>query len=170
MFMAFSEILRDLRESRSLTRQQLADGTGLSVHTITSYEKGRREPNSKAMAALERYFQVSGEFLRGEVKREAFLQKSASINDKLEDVISLFQAFKSEFDCSSQENQMLAVSVLSSVMETLTNNLLFNNTFSDLSADEVDSVFAAMFKLNSKGRTELAKRAIELTQLSQYRK
>ena len=168
--MAFSEILKDLRESRHLTRQQVADATGLSVHTITSYEKGRREPNSKAMAALERYFQVSGEFLRGDVSREAFLQNSESLQNDLDNVIALFRSFKAEFDCSSQENQMLAVSILGSVMETLTKNLLFSDMFSNLSAEEVAAVFSAMFKLNPQGRAELAKRAEELTQLSQYQR
>lgn len=168
--MVFSDILKDLRESRNLTRQQLADATGLSVHTITSYEKGRREPNSKAMAALERYFQVSGEFLRGDVPREAFLQNSETIQDNLDKVISLFQSFKTEFDCSSQENQLLAVSILGSVMETLTQNLLYSDTFSDLAADEVAAVFSAMFKLNRQGRAELTKRAGELLQLTQYQR
>lgn len=168
--MAFSETLKDLRESRNLTRQQLADATGLSVHTITSYEKGRREPNSKAMAALERYFQVSGEFLRGDISRETFLRKSETIQGSLDNVIALFQSFRAEFDCTSQENQLLSVSILGSVLETLTQNLLFSDTFSDLAADEVAAVFSAMFQLNRQGRAELTKRADELLQLSKYQR
>lgn len=63
-----SENLRNLRKSKGLTQRELAEVTGLSVHAINSYESGRREPNSKAMAALESYFHVTGEYLRGEAE------------------------------------------------------------------------------------------------------
>lgn len=58
--------LKKLRAEVNLTQAQLAEATGLSVSAIKSYENGWREPNSKAMVALERYFNVSGEYLRGE--------------------------------------------------------------------------------------------------------
>jgi hypothetical protein len=55
-------------------------------------------------------------------------------------------------------------------MEILIRNLLSSADFSDLSADEVIAVFSSVFELNREGRTELAKRAVEITQLSQYQK
>lgn len=58
--------LRSLRTDANMTQAQLAQATGISVSAIKSYENGWREPNSKAMVALERYFRVSGEYLRGE--------------------------------------------------------------------------------------------------------
>lgn len=66
MAITISERLRTLRKSRGLTQQQLAEETQLSTSAIKSYESNAREPNSKAMAALERYFNVSGAYLRGE--------------------------------------------------------------------------------------------------------
>ncbi len=64
--MCMADRLKELRKSRGLTQAELADITGLSFHAINSYESGRRTPNSKAMAVLERYFNVTGEYLRGE--------------------------------------------------------------------------------------------------------
>lgn len=61
-----SENLKKLRKQKGLTQSQLAINTGLSMAAIRSYENGLREPNSKAMAALESYFHVTGEYLRGE--------------------------------------------------------------------------------------------------------
>ncbi|MFR3792953.1 MAG: helix-turn-helix domain-containing protein [Blautia massiliensis (ex Durand et al. 2017)] len=61
-----SSRIKELRKAHGLSQAQLASETGLSVHSINSYESGRREPNSKAMACLERYFNVSGAYLRGE--------------------------------------------------------------------------------------------------------
>lgn len=58
--------IRILRKEMGLTQPELAAQTGISVHSINSYESGRRQPNSKAMAELERFFSVSGAYLRGE--------------------------------------------------------------------------------------------------------
>lgn len=63
---------------------------------------------------------------------------------------------------------MLAVSILSGVMQTLTERLLRDNGPANLDADQVVQVVRAAFSLNTQGRAELAKRAGELTQLQQY--
>lgn len=106
-----SEILKELRKARGLSQSQLAQETNLSVHSINSYESGRREPNSKAMAALESFFHVTGEYLRGETDTiestyqwenteiiEAVRESFGSLIDKL---LSLFQ------DASELEQKML---------------------------------------------------------------
>lgn len=165
----FSRRIKELRTEKGITQRQLALEIGVSYGSIVDYENGRREPNSKAMAALERYFKVSGEYLRGEVERETFLQNSAAIQGRLDDLVALFQAFKQDFDCSSQERQILAVSVLSGVMQTVTEQLLQHDGPADLDGEQVSQVVRAAFDLNPQGRAELAKRAEELTQLAQYR-
>ncbi|SFL61925.1 Helix-turn-helix [[Clostridium] innocuum] len=58
--------IKELRKEKGLTQKQLSEVTGLGYKAIANYEIGFREPNSKAMAALEDYFQVSGKYLRGE--------------------------------------------------------------------------------------------------------
>lgn len=166
---AMGQRIQELRKAEGLTQEQLALKIGVSMAAIRNYENGLREPNSKAMAALERYFKVSGEYLRGEVDRETFLQNSAAIQGRLDDLVALFQAFKQDFDCSSQERQMLAVSVLSGVMQTVTEQLLRHDGPTDLDGEQVSQVVRAAFDLNPHGRAELAKRAGELTQLAQYR-
>ena len=155
---AMGQRIQELRKAEGLTQEQLAQKIGVSMAAIRNYENGLREPNSRAMAALERYFKVSGEFLRGEVDRETFLQNSAAIQGQLDVLV----------DCSSQERQMLAVSVLTGVMQTVTERLLRDDGPADLDADQVAQVVRAAFSLNTQGRAELAKRAGELTQLAQY--
>ena len=165
---AMGKRIQELRKSAGLTQDQLATKIGISMAAIRNYENGLREPNSKAMAALERFFNVSGEYLRGEVDRDTFLENSAEIQGRLDDLIVLFQSFKQDFDCASQARQMLAVSVLSGVMQTVTQQLLHDEGPADLNAEEICKVFSTAFDLNAQGRSELAKRAAELTQLSQY--
>ena len=167
---AMGQRIQELRKAEGLTQEQLALKIGVSMAAIRNYENGLREPNSKAMVALERYFKVSGEYLRGEVDRETFLQNSAVIQGRLDDLAALFQAFKQDFDCSSQERQMLAASVLSGVMQTVTEQLLRGDSPADLDGEQVSQIMRATFDLNPQGRAELAKRAEELTQLSQYQR
>lgn len=167
---AMGKRIQELRKAEGLTQNQLAQKIGVSMAAIRNYENGLREPNSRAMAALERYFKVSGEYLRGEVDRDTFLQQSDTIQEKIDKFVSLFQSFKVDFDCSSQERQLLAVSVLSGMIQTVTENLLQNDGPADMDGGEVCQLVQSVFDLNPQGRSELVKRADELTQLEQYRK
>ena len=70
---AMGQRIQELRKDAGLTQEQLAQRIGVSMAAVRNYENGLREPNSKAMAALERFFKVSGEYLRGDIDRETFL-------------------------------------------------------------------------------------------------
>lgn len=90
--------IRELRKSKNLTQARLAQLTGLKETAIRSYENSLREPNSKAMAALEEYFNVSGAFLRGETDVRDFLPNNerkqlttAQTADELPDLLKKIQ-------------------------------------------------------------------------------
>ena len=90
--------IRELRKSKNLTQARLAQLTGLKETAIRSYENSLREPNSKAMAALEEYFNVSGAFLRGETDVRDFLPNNerkqlttAQTADELSDLLKKIQ-------------------------------------------------------------------------------
>ena len=59
--------IKELRTAKGLSQAELATAVGLTRKSIINYENGLREPNSRAMAALEGYFRVSGAYLRGEI-------------------------------------------------------------------------------------------------------
>lgn len=84
-------VLRSLRKNKNLTQQELADITQLSFAAIKSYESGAREPNSKAMAALEKYFGVTGAYLRGEEDSSAqqisFAPPEHSVTDLVAELV-----------------------------------------------------------------------------------
>lgn len=63
---SIASTIKKLRSERHLTQKQLAKETGISLSSIIAYENSQREPNSKSMVSLEKYFDVSGAFLRGE--------------------------------------------------------------------------------------------------------
>lgn len=82
--MSVSDKLKSLRLAQGLSQAELAEEIGLSMHSINSYESGRREPNSKAMATLESYFNVSGAYLRGDKSfDESKLKSSPELTDAI---------------------------------------------------------------------------------------
>ena len=95
-----SRRIKILRKEKKITQQQLADCTGITIKSIQNYENAVREPNSKAMAALESFFQVSGSYLRGEtnerVIREAKQMKKneQTINHEISKRIKLLRKEK----------------------------------------------------------------------------
>lgn len=93
--MSIAERLRTLRVTAGVTQKELAFDTGISLQSIINYENGRREPNSKAMAALERYFNVSGEYLRGEDKSTLPLKKESAAPDISEEALKIAKIYDS---------------------------------------------------------------------------
>lgn len=63
--MKFSERLKALRLSRSLTQDQVSQITKLGRSTIASYEAGVREPNFKTLKLLADYYNVDMDYLLG---------------------------------------------------------------------------------------------------------
>ncbi|WP_115716482.1 helix-turn-helix domain-containing protein [Amedibacterium intestinale] len=74
-----------LRKEKGLTQKELSNISGISFKSIVNYENKVREPNSKAMAALEKVFNVSGSYLRGETDiREPMLWDDEEIMDQID--------------------------------------------------------------------------------------
>lgn len=54
----FSEKLIELRKSRGLSQQQLAEALGLSRSAIGMYETGKREPDMDVLKIFSEFFMV----------------------------------------------------------------------------------------------------------------
>ena len=63
-----AKTIKLLRKERNLTQLQLSKETGIKYRSLINYENAVREPNSKNMAILENFFNVSGLYLRGETQ------------------------------------------------------------------------------------------------------
>jgi transcriptional regulator with XRE-family HTH domain len=61
----FAERLLELRKSKNLSQQALAEVIGLSKSIISMYERGERLPSYEAQEALADYFNVDIDFLTG---------------------------------------------------------------------------------------------------------
>jgi len=63
--MTFSERLLELRKSRGLKQQEVADGASLSLRAYRYYESGEREPQLSALIRLADFYDVSLDELVG---------------------------------------------------------------------------------------------------------
>ncbi len=63
----FAERLKELRKEKEITQMQLAFETNISKSAIANWELGISQPNSNAVIILSRYFDVSCDYLLGEV-------------------------------------------------------------------------------------------------------
>lgn len=84
--MDFSEVLKDLRESHSLTQEQLAKQIDVSRSTIAGYESRNRQPDYDKLVSISRYFHVSVDYLlTGEKEVEFSTLPHPKPNEKLLD-------------------------------------------------------------------------------------
>jgi len=55
--------IRELREDKDLTQQQIADALGISQRSYSYYENGKRMLPPEIIAALARYHNVSSDYI-----------------------------------------------------------------------------------------------------------
>lgn len=99
---SFQDRLRELREERNLTQQELGQIIGVSKSTIAMYEQGKRKPKFEIQEALADYFNVDLDYLTGrsdkttvampvkdaKPQRRFLLDKIAKADDKKLDKIA----------------------------------------------------------------------------------
>ena len=65
MIYKFSERLKELREEKELSKQQLAKAIGVSDVAISRWENNLRVPNIINLVNIAKYFDVSADYLIG---------------------------------------------------------------------------------------------------------
>jgi len=61
--------IRDLREDMDLRQIDVANATGIDQKTLSNYETGKTNPDSFAIIALSRFFNVTTDYLLGETSK-----------------------------------------------------------------------------------------------------
>lgn len=162
-------VIRDLRLSRGLTQKELAAALDISLSSIKSYENSYREPNSKAMVALENYFKVSGDFLIGNLSKDVFINNYETIQSDADILHEQYISFKRAFSSVSQDKQKMALAFVRRSLETATEDILLSPILDNVHNDDFAQLLSVFSRLNQTGKVELIKRAQELSQLSQYK-
>lgn len=68
--MKFSERLKTVRQSKSLTQEQVAHIMGVTRSAVSLYEAGQREPSYDQLKLLADYYNVSTDYLLGYATRD----------------------------------------------------------------------------------------------------
>lgn len=61
----FAERLKDLRDKKGHTQDEVGRAVGKSREAVSKYEIGEREPDLVAVASLARHFNVSADYILG---------------------------------------------------------------------------------------------------------
>lgn len=162
--------LKELRQKANITQKELSERTNISLRSIINYENNLREPNSRAMAALERYFGVTGDYLRGGVDRSALIVRDGQVLNGLDALDNLMYRFKDAYRATKASNRLRATEMLESVLTRMTSSVVTNAADPDWTAEEIDRLIGVFLALNRAGRDKLLERADELQQLPQYRR
>lgn len=160
--------LKELRQKANITQKELAEKTNISLRSIINYENNLREPNSRAMAALERYFGVTGDYLRGGVDRSALIVRDGQVLNGLDELDNRMYRFKDAYRATKSSNRLRATEMLDAVLTRMTSSVVTNAADPDWTAEEIDRLIGVFLALNRAGRDKLLERADELQQLPQY--
>ena len=67
--------IRDLREDKDMTQDELAKALGMWLNTYRNYEVGNREPPFSVMIELAKYYNVSLDYLAGLIQTPEALDR-----------------------------------------------------------------------------------------------
>ncbi|AJE12370.1 XRE family transcriptional regulator [Clostridium botulinum] len=79
----FGDRLRELREEKQLTQEELGKLLNVSRQAVSSYEKGENEPTIDALVKIANIFNVSLDYLLGRTKERYNLNLKDKKNKEL---------------------------------------------------------------------------------------
>ena len=86
----FSRRLKELRNARNMTQQDLADMIGISKSSINMYEHGEREPGIETLKALGDIFDVDLDYIVGKTNTPQKSLDTSSGNDSYTEATKMF--------------------------------------------------------------------------------
>lgn len=123
--------LRDLRKQRNITMKQLGDIIGVGESTISQYENGKRQPDYETLHKIANYFDVSIDYLIGnmvdpeeiqlvrEKVKELYSENDINVTDlekKLETNYTTFRAWMNGYgDYFNTASELLKLASLFNV-------------------------------------------------------
>ena len=104
------ERLAYLRRREGISQKELGKKLNISHYTISSYEKGRSEPNDEIKVRIAQYFNVSLDYLVGLIEKpypfdreKGVLYLPQSVDPEAQKVLREFFAFWEEQEMKAEE-------------------------------------------------------------------
>lgn len=122
--------IKELRNQLGITQQQLADELNLSKSTIVSYELGKRKPNGIGIAKLEKFFNVSADYILGltDNSKLSYSHNDPEIMNAVNSSWSvLFSSIEKALKTNEPITQKFSFNLLVELRHILNSNTLSNN-------------------------------------------
>ena len=116
--------IRLLRKEKGLTQKQMGEQLNIPFRTIMNWERGVREPSSQNMVALEKFFNVSGSFLRGETDiREPMIWDDLDVLNSINNEFpQMLKRVLNIFEQEDEDNQHAIFTIISELQSILMSN------------------------------------------------
>ena len=166
-----ASILKQLRESKHLTQQDVAIGINVNSSTYKNYEYGRREPDLETVSKIADFYGITTDYLLG---REPLPDPFADLNINREDEEELIETYLSfppevraclmdaiiklgEAAKGEREQQQLHNSIQQSTGRMMTEKIIAfggDNEENEISEDELIERFRAIKEQKKRDREE----------------
>lgn len=83
--------LRELRNSRKLSQQELANYLQISKSSVNMYERGEREPGLDTLEAIADFFNVDMDYLSGKATEIKIFDTKDDITSHEREIISAYR-------------------------------------------------------------------------------
>lgn len=77
----FMNIIKQLRLSKGMTQDELADALGISRSRLSMYELGKREPDFETLEMIADFFNVDTDYLLGRTAKTTFITEPYYMNE-----------------------------------------------------------------------------------------
>lgn len=113
----FEDRLKQLREAKGLSRQNISNMLDIKPRTYASYENNEREPDSEILIKFAKFFGVSVDYLLG-------IKTSSNINDLNDCETSTTTAMSHQIYVSVHEEQLIKAYRANTEMQQAVDKLL----------------------------------------------
>ncbi|MSS23143.1 helix-turn-helix transcriptional regulator [[Clostridium] innocuum] len=167
--MTFKDRLRQLRISEKLTQNELAKKVEIPYSTLRSYEAGSRAPSLENFIKIQKFFNVSAEYLRDEDNNTIIGNENDPLllNLVLGKVNRVMKHYQADLLKSDNDRQQTANFLLDSWVNIIIRSVLQNDDLED--PHFYMKVAESLNSLNSDGFLEVCKRINELSRLDEYK-
>lgn len=91
MLMTFSIRLKELRNSKKLTQEQIANELNIKRSTYAKYETGENQPDHDTLQNLADFFNVSVDYLLGRTNKKEFHETNQTEYDSLVEINKIIE-------------------------------------------------------------------------------
>lgn len=132
----FSTIFRELRINNNLIQKELGQKLGISLSSISMYERGERQPDLETLIRISKFFAVSTDFLLGltDVPNIYDSQNTKKITSLTENEAELLEIFNK---VTNERDQIKLIGRFDEIVDQMTGNFKSNNALSTPSKKDV---------------------------------